>query len=314
MTDFLTSEIRRPGPEELADCLTYPSKIIETSKGPMEYAIRGQGPALLCVHGGPGGYDQGLGLGEFFRVNGFTVIAPSRPGYLGTPLATGGTLEEQADALAAFLEALGIKEIMVIGASAGGPPTYLLAAKHPNKVSALMEIDSVCLTYKPDVSPLQEKLFLSRLGVWMTRFFLNHFPKTTVKGFLQSESSLEPRKISEITKHIMGDESKLAFLKFLIATMSQDFDKRQAGVHNDLTQMAAIEQLPLARVACPTLIFHGTEDKDVLPSHGEYAYATISNSEIYRIQDGDHVGFWIGDEAQAAHDYALAWLREKSAG
>jgi len=130
----------------------------------------------LCVHGGPGGYDQGLILGEFFRVNGFKIIALSRPGYLGTPLATGSTPEEQAEALAALLDALQIKTAAPLGASAGGPPSYLLAALYPDKVSALVEIDSVCLTYKPDVTPLQEKMFLSRAGIWLTRFFYGSLP------------------------------------------------------------------------------------------------------------------------------------------
>jgi pimeloyl-ACP methyl ester carboxylesterase len=305
------TEVRRPTPDELNACLTHPAQIIETAKGPVEYADRGQGLPVLCVHGGPGGYDQGLGLGEFFLVNGFRIIAPSRPGYLGTPLATGSTPEEQAGAHAALLEALQIDQAAVIGASAGGPSSYLLAALYPEKVSALMEIDSVCLTYKVDVTPLQEKMFLSRAGIWLTRFFLDHFPETTVKGFLSTESTLDHQEIAARAKHIIQDEAKLAFLRFLMLTMSQRFDQRQAGVHNDLLQMAAIDRLPLATVACPTLIVHGTADKDVPPSHAEYAQAAIAGAELHWLQGGSHIGFWTGDDAYPAQDYALGWLREK---
>jgi pimeloyl-ACP methyl ester carboxylesterase len=303
--------INRPTLAELNACLTHPAKVIETSKGPMEYAEQGAGPPLLCVHGGPGGYDQGLVLGELFRVNGFKIIAVSRPGYLGTPLATGSTPEEQAGALAALLDALQIKAAAVMGASAGGPSSYLLAALYPDKVSALVEIDSVCLTYKPDISPLQEKLYLSRAGIWLTRFFLDHFPEAAAKSFLKAESTLERQEITARARHIVADELKLAYLKLLIATMSERFEDRQAGLHNDLTQFAAITQLNLASITCPTLILEGTADKDVTPSHADYAHATIPGSELYWIAGGSHIGFWAADDADAAQEYALSWLREK---
>jgi pimeloyl-ACP methyl ester carboxylesterase len=303
------TETRFPTPDELQACLTYPAQVVDTARGPMEYAERGQGSPLLCVHGGPGGCDQGLGLGEFFRVNNFKIIAPSRPGYLGTPLDSGRTPEEQADALAALLDALQISRIPVIGASAGGPSSYLLAARHPDKVSCLLEIDSVCLSYKPNISPLEEKLYLTKAGIWLVRFFLDHFPAATVKSFLSTESTLDRHAIGERAQHILQDPTKFAFLRFLLATMSERLAQRQAGLENDLLQLAAITELPLAPIACPTLIMHGTADKDVPPKHSKYAQGVILGAELYWIKDASHIGFWVADDAFAAQEYALAWLR-----
>lgn len=303
--------VRRPTKDELNTCLTQPGRVIDTAKGPVEYAERGAGPPLLCIHGGPGGYDQGLGIGEFFQVNGFKIIAPSRPGYLGTPLTTGSTPAEQAGALASLLDALHIKAAAVIGASAGGPASYMLAALYPDKVSALIEIDSVCLSYKPDITPMDEKLYLSRAGIWLMGFLLEHFPEATVKSFLHTESTLDRHEISERAKHILQDASKFAYLNLLMATMSQRFDQRQKGLHNDLRQLAAIVQLPIASVVSPTLIIHGTADKDVTPSHAEYAKASIAASQLYWIKGGSHLGFWVADDAYAAQEYALTWLWDK---
>ena len=36
------------------------SQIIQTSRGPIEYATAGEGPVVLGVHGSPGGFDQTL--------------------------------------------------------------------------------------------------------------------------------------------------------------------------------------------------------------------------------------------------------------
>lgn len=150
--------------EALKDCLAAPSQRIETARGPVEYAIRGEGPVLLVAHGGPGGYDQALLLGELFSRNGFQVVAPSRPGYLGTPVETGRTAEEQGDALAALLDALDIRRACVLGVSGGGPASYQLAQRHPDKPQALIVVDGISMHYaKGDtISPLEEWFYLSQ--------------------------------------------------------------------------------------------------------------------------------------------------------
>ncbi len=306
------SDFRRPTSAEIEECLTHPAQVIDTAAGPMEYAERGQGPPLLAVHGAPGGYDQGLGLGEFFRVNGFKTIAPSRPGYLGTPLTTGRTLEEQADALAALLDALKIEKIAVIGVSAGGPPSYLLAARHPDRVSCLLEVASVCLKLKRNVTQaLEDKFFLSKVGLWLGHFCMNHFPEYQFKIFLKSESTVDRHELAAGTREILQDESKVALLKLFMATMSERLPERRGGLRNDTAQIAGITQLNLAPIACPTLILHGRADKRVPPRHGEHAQASIAGAELYWIKAGSHSGFWMAAEAYPAQDFALSWLREK---
>src|SRR6266545_2715105 len=61
-------------------------QIVQTPCGPIEYALAGDGPPVLVVHGAGGGYDQGLEIGEPLVNSGFRVIAMSRFGYLRTPL------------------------------------------------------------------------------------------------------------------------------------------------------------------------------------------------------------------------------------
>jgi pimeloyl-ACP methyl ester carboxylesterase len=66
--------------------------IMQTRCGPIEYAVLGEGPPLLSVHGAGGGFDQGLDLAESLARSGFRVIAVSRFGYLRTPLWRGREL------------------------------------------------------------------------------------------------------------------------------------------------------------------------------------------------------------------------------
>jgi len=52
------------------------SQIVQTARGPVEYAVRGEGPPVLLVNATAGGYDQALLLGEMFVGDGFRQIAP----------------------------------------------------------------------------------------------------------------------------------------------------------------------------------------------------------------------------------------------
>lgn len=76
---------------EVTKNLVRDSVVVETPKGPIEYAEIGHGPPVLLIHGDPGGYDQ---IYQVLRLqlaeNGvFRYIIPSRPGYLRTPLSVG---------------------------------------------------------------------------------------------------------------------------------------------------------------------------------------------------------------------------------
>ena len=102
--------------------------VAQTRRGPVEYAIGGRGPPVLLLHGGAGGWDHGLALGEDLTIpQEFTLLAPSRCGYLRTPLATGQTPADAADAMAALLDELGIAEAAVVGISGVGPTALQLA-------------------------------------------------------------------------------------------------------------------------------------------------------------------------------------------
>lgn len=86
------------------------AQVVQTACGPIQYAAIGRGDPLLVIHGAGGGFDQGLDIAWPFELAGFLVIAPSRFGYLETPLPTDASAEAQARAHACLLDALGIRE------------------------------------------------------------------------------------------------------------------------------------------------------------------------------------------------------------
>jgi pimeloyl-ACP methyl ester carboxylesterase len=98
--------------------------------------IDGDGPAVLLVHGLGG-------TSNFYQVQTdalaalHTVIRVDSAGAGRSPLADGISVDSHADDLAALLEALDIDSAAVVGHSMGTLVVRSLAARYPDKVSAL---------------------------------------------------------------------------------------------------------------------------------------------------------------------------------
>lgn len=91
-------------------------KVIQTACGPIEYTEFGQGSPMLIVYGAGGGYDQGEYFAKVIGGN-YRWIAPSRFGFLGSPVPESADSAKQADAYACLLDALGIDRVGVVGTS-----------------------------------------------------------------------------------------------------------------------------------------------------------------------------------------------------
>ncbi len=287
-----------------------PGTIIETAAGKIEYATAGEGPVVLAVHGGPGGYDQGLGLARIFTERGMRVLAPSRPGYLGTPLDTGRTIAEQADALAALRDALGIDKVAVVGISAGGPFAYTLAARHADRVSCLVSVDGVSQRYvMPDqAGKVEQALFLSDFGERLVHALMAHFPGLVISDLLGTEGYLTSKEQHERVKQVVADPEKLRVVKVICNSMNP-YRLRKAGVDNDLIQLAAIDNLPLSEIKAPSLIIHGTADADVQFRDGDHAASTIAAAQHLWINRGTHLCFWLSPQATEAQEQAVAFVK-----
>lgn len=69
----------------------------------------------------------------------FGMVAVDRPGFAASqPREAVGSISDQADAMAPLLEAAPGQRVMLIGQSYGAPIAALMAARHPDRVAALV--------------------------------------------------------------------------------------------------------------------------------------------------------------------------------
>ncbi|WP_157937631.1 alpha/beta fold hydrolase [Oceaniglobus roseus] len=113
------------------------SDLVHLGMAEVEYAIAGEGPWVMMIHGTGGGFDQGLLFATALRRKGYRILAPSRFGYLRSSFPEDASPARQADVLAALLDRLEVERLAVIGGSAGALSAAEFALRHPGRCSHL---------------------------------------------------------------------------------------------------------------------------------------------------------------------------------
>jgi pimeloyl-ACP methyl ester carboxylesterase len=256
---------------EVTKNLALDSTVVQTAKGPIEYADIGHGPPVLITHGDPGGYDQVYQVLKLQHAeNGtFRYIVPSRPGYLRTPLSVGKTPREQAEAFAALLDVLKIEKIAVIGGSGGGPSAIEFAALYPERCVALVLEAAITMKIVAPTPGFAEATIKNTVGYDFSFWLL----KNQFVAGLQAKDPNDP-EITAIATAILNSAVPYA--------------KRKDGWDNDTEQWSELSNLPLASIRCPTLILQGTADQNVPPAQAELAHSQIARSKLVTLPGQDH--------------------------
>jgi len=263
-------------------------RLIDGADGPIELVESGDGPAVLLVHGAGGGFDQGLDLGRMFLGDGYRVIAPSRFGYLGTPLPADASPEAQADAHLRLLDALQLDSVPVIGVSAGAPSAMQFCLRHPQRCSALVLI--VPLAYMPQrvtaaapsvffemvLNTIAASDFLFWTATKIARLtLLKTILGTPVQNYWRA-SVEERRNVDEMLRGILP------------------ISRRATGIRNDSVVSSTLTRYQLEDIHVPALVISAADDLYGTFSPGRYT--------AEQIPDGRFVGFPRGGHLLLGHE------------
>lgn len=293
------------------------SSVILTASGPIEYVKKGSGPVVLCLHGGFGGYDQAILIGENIKKHGFTVLAPSRPGYLRTPLSVGQTPEQQADAMINLINALGIDKVGVVGFSSGCPVAFQMALRYPNKVWGLA---LECLGAQADQGPIYELLIdlaqidpLADFSSWLLYLATRSDFRGTAEFILTLDNNMPEAQQYERSHYVLKHSSQTEFLKKLIHS-SIPLSSRKNGLNNDISNLnpwLTPSYIGLySLVKTPTMIIESIND-----SNGNYQEAIFvsqqMNAELVSVANTGHF-IWIGNRTKKWQTLLTRFLKTNS--
>lgn len=287
--------VRRAFRHDMADIaarLEAESELISTDFGPVEYAREGSGPAALISHGAGGGYDQALFVGREVLGCEYDIIAPSRFGYLRTPVSGTQPPFAQADAYAALLDRLDIDKAIVLGISAGAPSAIELALRHPGRVAALILI--VPRAFAPgreveaeDTPPNRAVMAMIMRGADFAFWLGLKVARRTVLRFLGVPISVDQA----------ADPLERARLTRIMCAI-QPLSRRVAGIRND--GETKIEPWPLERIAAPAFLMSAEDDLfGTLPA-ARFTAEHIEGAELMVVESGGHLLVGRTDEVRAA--------------
>lgn len=282
---LLAFEIWRAGEVER---LESNSEVIDTRAGPMEVAIRGEGPTVLVLHGTLGGYDQLLPVAEHFDTDSYRFIFVSRPGYLRTPLSTGASFEDQANAYADLIDELGIHQVALIAVSGAGPSALEFALHHADRVWGLVLI-AANSDVRADTGHVPSPETSTHASEVTTRVLLSDFTSWVATGV----AKLAPRRFlfalvgDENVELVLADPDRSALYAGMRESLAL-LSRRRDGALNDGQQFLTYGDSPFHEISVPTLILHGTHDTAVNPKGALRLHRLIEDSTYIEIEGGTH--------------------------
>jgi pimeloyl-ACP methyl ester carboxylesterase len=277
------------------------TQIAKTARGPIEYTLVGSGSVVLICHGTSSDCMSTVLTQPLVDAD-FSALTPSRPGYGRTPLETGRSAAQAAEALMALLDSLRAPKCSVVAISGGGPTGIALAAGFPERVERLVLAAAVS---RPENRP-NEPGYKNQ-----TAFYGPMHGMTW--GLLGMMAGLSPRRMARQTLAIFSSHDPDDGLSRLsdgdIETISrfyQGHSSRQ-GALNDGTHTVGVELL--RRISQPTLVIHSRADSSVPFGHAEWSLENIARAELCEAGFTGHF-FWIGPDFGPVRQRTVEFLHK----
>jgi 2-hydroxy-6-oxonona-2,4-dienedioate hydrolase len=277
--------------------------IADTPCGPIEYAVAGEGAPVLIVHGAGGGYDQAIAFGQPLVERGFQVIAPSRFGYLRTPLPPDASVSAQARAHVCLLDALRIDRSAVIGVSAGAPSAIELALQYPDRISALALLVPAAYVPRPDGAPSLKTPartqflfdtalrsdFLFWAALYAARPMISRAILATPPEVISGASTAERARVEAVLRGILP------------------VSNRRLGLVNDAAVTSSLARPDLEQIVAPTLVISVADDLFGTFDVARYTATHVPNARFVGYPTGGHL--WVGHQEQVTGELT-AFLKQ----
>jgi pimeloyl-ACP methyl ester carboxylesterase len=269
----LTRRYRRDLDAAWARLAAVDRRVASTAVGDVEYGERGSGEPLLVVHGIFHGCDGGLlptgGLPEDRR-----LIAPSRFGYLGSPLPPGATPAKQADAFAALLDELAVDRTDVVGISAGTTSALQLALRHPDRVKHLVVISGNLPGNPTAVAPpAWARALYADVPLWLMKVF-------APRAYLH---------LMGVPKDLPVTGEAAGFIDQMAESIFPMAPRAAGGAFDAFVSNPDVNDYPLEEITVPTLVLHAQDDPLTSYAAAKRAAGRISGARFVSLPSGGHL-------------------------
>jgi pimeloyl-ACP methyl ester carboxylesterase len=271
---------------------------ITTDKGSLRYHEAGEGPVLLLLHGsGPGvtGWRNFRGNLAFFAEH-FRCLVLEFPGFGVSDDFGGHPMLDAQSAVPAFVDALGLDRVDIIGNSMGGGVGINFAINHPDRIGKLLTIGGIGTNiYSPGPSE----------GIRLLQEFTEDPTRQRLVDWLNS-MVYDPALVTET---LINERWELATDPATLASARRMYGKAAFAA---MTKMMRNADFPLPwaimhKVKAPTLLTWGRDDRVSPLDMSLIPMRTIPNAELHVFPNCGH---WVMiEQKQAFESTALSFLQ-----
>lgn len=241
-------------------------KTINVGGVEIQYADKGQGPAVLFLHGFPlslGMWDAQEALSDRYRIVRFDARGHGGSGVGDSAL----TMDRIAEDAAVLIERLRLGPVILAGCSMGGYAAFAFAQKHPSLLRALVLVDTKAGADTPEARKGRGELAAK---------VMKDGPPAALEAFL-------PKLVGETTKASRADV--VAKIKdMVLATPKQGISDALHGI------AARQDSTPFLReITVPTLVICGEEDVITPRAEAEILQKGITGAELAMIPKSGHL-------------------------
>jgi 3-oxoadipate enol-lactonase len=235
----------------------------------LAYTDKGPGPVVVLLHGFPLGRamwsEQIAGIGSIYK-----VVAPDLRGHGDSPAPDGDyTIDEMGDDVIELLDVMGFDGPVVVGGlSMGGYVALSIVARYPERVRALMLMDTRAAADTPEAVRQREELAKTVLAAGDARPVVEAM---TPRLFAKATLERRPERVAPL----------------------QDLMKRNTprGLVGALRAMASRpdRRAELSAIRVPTLVMVGEQDVVTPPAEAQALADAIPGSRLEVIPEAGHL-------------------------
>jgi pimeloyl-ACP methyl ester carboxylesterase len=263
----------RPAREVEARNASPPSQFMTVSGLRIHYRDRGHGPAVVLLHGSNASLFTWEGWASALAPE-YRVITLDLPGHGLTgpdPLAR-YSAEQMATVVDAFVQKLGVTRFALAGNSMGGNVAWHYALAHPDKLDALILVDSAGYP-RDEPPPFAFRIMSSPVLGYLARYVT---PRFMVARSVH-EVYADPSRVS--------DDLVERYYDLLLREGNREATRVRFSPRNN--SEAAIRHI--GEIRTPTLILWGARDRWILPKYAERFHADIPGSQLVVLDGLGHV-------------------------
>jgi pimeloyl-ACP methyl ester carboxylesterase len=249
---------------------TPPSQFIEVDGMRVHYRDRGNGPAIVLLHGSSSSLFTWEGWTAALSPE-YRVVSLDLPGHglTGPDPLERYSLAEMAELVDHFAAAVHLEHFSLAGNSMGGGVAWHYALAHPEKVDKLILVDPYVYPQSP---PSMQRLFtvpvVGALARWVTPRFA----------------------VARSVRQVYGDPARVTDDRIdLYDAMLLREGNRGATRHRLLTRRDDGMTGRLGEIHAPTLVLWGTLDRWISPENGPRLVHDIPGAKLVTLDGLGHV-------------------------